>query len=320
MKKKTICIITVLLVGMIALIYWYFSGQEKQKEEQLSALNAQAQPLERRKWELQNELASLDADYKTRTASQATEQLILLEVNAEVYTIVYPQMQGYQAAGVLALSQEEFPGREGKITLEQFDEMKEAGWTYCLAWNGEEDLSDWLKDMRQLLAKEELQMPETVYFAEGTYFADADRILSSFGISVAVQHGETGLPLATLGSGEGIWHPGARTWNGTDIYQITDDFIQAEENLAFTVSFTQDASIYNYDSFTNMLENISSYCEDGRLLVTDFQTARACQEDAEKQAAELAEELEAEKEAIKAQIRELEEQINAIYAGYDIDN
>lgn len=320
MKKKAIYIVTALLIGVMALLYWYLSAQERQKEEQLSALNAQVQPLETQRWELQNKLASLDADYKSRITSVATEQLVFLELDAEVYTDVYPQMQENQAVGILALSKEEFPDQEGKITLEQFDEMKKAGWTYCLAWDGVEELPVWLEDMCQLLEQEELTIPDTVYFAENTYFAEADQILSSFGVSVAVHHGETGLPLVVGGSAGTIWHPGARTWDGIGIRQVLDELVLTEDNLTFTVDFTTGDALYTHESFVNLFEYILEYRENDLLRITDFQTARACQEDAEKQAAELAEELEAEKEAIKAQIRELEEQINAIYARYDIDN
>lgn len=320
MRKKTICIVTVLLVGITALLYWYFSEQEKQKEDLLSALNAQAQPLETRVWKLQNELASLDEDYQSRTASPATEQLIFLDLDEAVYTEVYPLMRDYQAVGVLALSKEEFPGQAGKITSEQLAEMLADGWTCCLAWDGAEDLLVWLEDMHQLLEQERLTMPDTVYFAENTYFAQADQILTSVGVSVAVHHGETGLPLAAGGPDEEVWHPGCMPWNVSGIMDITDNFILAQQNLAFTVSFISGDSLYTYDAFTEMFAYISEYRQNDGLLITDFQTARACQEDAQKKRAELAEELEAEKEAIKAQILELEEQINAIYAGYDIGN
>lgn len=316
MKNRIAIGVSVILAALLVWMIWKNDREEKQMEKQLLTIYEEARLLELQKWKLQNEIEVLEKDYRTDISSSATEELLVRELDDVLYTEFYPLMQEYQTVGILALSEAEFPGSDGNITSEQFAEILQNGWSFCLAWNGEEELSEWLLDMQSLLASENLNMPEVIYFEPGSYFAGADDILSEFGISVAVHHGEEELPLIATESGEGIWHPGSRPWNGTNIRSIINSFVDEGGNLAFTVSFSGEEDLYSYDSFKNMLAYIKSFRENGRLQVTDLVSARSFRRSEEDRIVQMDLEMKEKKDSLQSQINELDDQIEDVYEKY----
>lgn len=319
MVKRIASFLIVLLAGLLAFLLWQDHREQQQNEKHLTALADEVQPLDQKRQELQSELTLLEKEYEARMEGVSMEELLITELDAILYTDMYPLTQEYQVTGVLALSQEQFPDQEGKISREQFNELINNGWSYCLSWSGEGDLSVWLTGMQEQLKAAGLAMPEVLYFQSGAYSMEADSIIQGFGISIAVHHGEEDLPYIITESEEGIWHPGSYPWNTSGIRDVIDGLVNDGGNLAFTVSFNQEKDIYKDQSFRIMLEYIADYRANEQLLVTDFLNARSCMQNAENGNVELKTELETKKAEIQLQIEELKQQIEEIYSKYDVE-
>ncbi len=121
--------------------------------------------------EMKKELEKLEKAKDVKDL-QATEELVAVSLDPELYTELYPVMKKHGRVGVMALSPQEFPGNEGKITKEQFDELTKAGWTACAVWNGVEPLDVFRKEIEERFKELGLKMPETIYVSVGEELAE----------------------------------------------------------------------------------------------------------------------------------------------------
>ena len=112
--------------------------------------------------ELKKELESLEKATKVKDV-QATEELVAVSLDEQLYTELFPAMKEHKRVGVMALSPREFPGNEGKITKDQFTEMTKAGWTTCVVWDGVDPLDVFRTETEKKLQELGIGMPETVY-------------------------------------------------------------------------------------------------------------------------------------------------------------
>lgn len=313
MWKKTVIYAAVIMTVLLLLLLWQAQKEREQQEQILETLYKEAYPFIVQKQQLKNELDQLEEDYQILKKGIATAEIIISEINEELFIDLYPLAQEYQITGVVALSREMLLSDGSSNMQEQFDEMLENGWSYCLSWDGNGEFSVWLEEMEQLLSSRNMAIPEVVYFEPGSYFAGADKWLMERGFSVAVHHGEEELPLILTEPEDGIWHPGCRSWNDTGIRTTVEGFISTGGNLTFSVGFTEGKDIYEHESFQIMLDFIESYRNDGRLMITDFSTARTiCEEEAKEGSLQEAQWLD-EKAKLQAQIEEMEERIEEIY-------
>ena len=133
------------------------SSEVREKTVRLEKLNKELEELEKAK------------DVKD---IQATEELVAVSLDPALYTELFPVMKKHGRVGVMALSPQEYPGNEGKITKEQFEEMKKAGWTACVVWNGVEPLDVFRKETEEKFRDLGLKMPETIYVSVDEELAD----------------------------------------------------------------------------------------------------------------------------------------------------
>lgn len=115
-------------------------------------------------------------------------------------------------------------------------------------------------------------------------------------------------------AGEGVWRPGAKIWNYSGVRTDIDNLVGKGGNLAFTVSFEQTSNdVWKESGFQSMLDYINKYIREGKLIVTDFETARSCHMETAEEAEGLSQELKERKETLEKEIEELEKQIDEIY-------
>ena len=310
--KKLAIVLSLVLAVCLGIALWQLDRQEQARQELYQALELQTRPLRLQRNSLERELQNLEKDDYALSQVHATEEILVVELDAALYEQMFPVMQQAGVCGVLALSQTEFFDLPGKITRAQFDELLDAGWSYCLSWDGSAELAPWLDEMIDLLDQEGLYMPSAVYCAPNCYSTDLDPILAQYQVDVVIHHGEESLPLMVSKAEEGIWRLGAKVWNYGGVKIDLENLVSRNGNLVFTVSF--DASrndTWSKSSFQSMLEFISSYVASDRLMVTDFQTARTYHTLSDEDGGTL--DLEQRRAELQAQIDALEEQINAIY-------
>ncbi len=324
MLKKISIIACILLSAVLAGGVWSMWQNDMQQSAHNADIDIEARPLRLQINDLENQMKDLEEEYEIKMKGTASVQLVFVELDEALYTDAYPLME--DIPGVLALSDTDFFGTEGNITRSQFDELLNAGWSYCLNWDGKDNLRTWLTVMQGKLQNAGLEMPDTLYFAAESYSSKMDAILEEYGIKTAVHHGEESLPLITTAEDEtdsnlsaAIWRPGSKTWNYSGVKDEIARLIHQKGNLAFTISFRQEDDIQKDDiweetQFTNILSCISDYIKSGDLLATDFSSARIQHVRDEDELSALTAELEAQKAALQEQIDQLQQQLDALYA------
>lgn len=314
MAKKIIVSITIILAGLLVFMLWMAEKQQQEKKQQLEELIEEVRPLETEKTALEKQVRQLEADYEKEVNHMATEEILVTELSSQLYSDLFPLMQEYTACGVLALSEEEFPENEEKITAVQFKEILDAGWSYCLAWDGEGDLEEWLDGMENRLEELNLELPNTIYLSQDDYSLEMDSVLQKNGISIIVCQSTLDVPEMAVNIEEGNWIINSCPWNFDGVKSTLSALVKAKGNLPFTVSFTGTSDMFYSQSFRNMLIYIADYQASGDLLLTNFENARSSHQDAAARGAELQSELDNQKEELENQISELERQIAEIYS------
>ncbi len=312
MGKKLAIVCSVILALCLAAALWQLEKQDQAQQARYQALELQTRPLRLERDKLEQELQDLEESAAAQGGIHATEELLVVDLDAALYEQMFPVTQRAGVCGVLALSQTEFFDLPGKITRAQFHELLNAGWSYCLAWDGTEELPLWLDDMSSRLGQAELSMPQAVYCAPDCYSTGLDPILAQYQVDVVVHHGEESLPLMVTEAEEGVWRLGAKVWNYNGIKVDLETLVARNGNLVFTISFDPDRDdTWNETSFQAMLEFIAPDVAAGNLLVTDFPTARTrhTPTDGSGQTPDL----EQRRAELQGQIDALEEQISAIY-------
>ena len=311
--KKIGIVLSVVLAVLFGFLLWRDKKTEDMQAAQINALYSQASSLEKEREAIQRQLDQLPEKYQEKQSGKATEQLLFTELDGQLYHEVYPLMQEFQVNGVMALSLQEMPGMDNKITREQFDELIDAGWTYCLLWDGQQELSSWLDTIQALLIEEELSMPQVLYFNTGTYFSQADDIIFQYGITTAVHPGEEDLPLIALENDSNVWQLGCYPWNGYNVVPSISDMINSSGNLSFCVSFNGTDDAYHQTSFRNMLAYVTACRDEELLLITDFEKARFIQEENMAERRELESEFQTQEEKLQAQLDSVNSQLRELY-------
>ena len=173
--------------------------------------------------------------------------------------------------------------------------------------------------MTRLLSSAGIEKPQTLYLEENQYSAALEEEILRAGYTVLIHHGEEGLPRMAVDAEGELWRLGARPWNYRGVQEQITELVGAGGAICFTVSFAEGQGVYNAHSFDNMLSFVEPYLTSGSLQVTDLEQARPLHDPARNGKRELEASWRAENESLTEQIRALEEQIQAVYAGWNGD-
>ena len=273
--KKIIPLILLLLVLAAGAVLLYKPVQAKRAEAaRTQALQRQMVPLQQEKREKLNQMAQLQRQYDGKMQVKSTVQLFFSDLGESLYLDAFPMMLQYGFKGILVLSDTQYPGASGAITVRQFEEMLRDGWSYCLAWDGQSTLWDTFTAVQWKMPENTLEMPDTVYLEEGRFSAEMEATLISQGVRTVVHHGEEGLPLDLTGQDRSLWELGAQMWVPETARSELADALQVRRNLAFDVRLTgQDTK--DPLGFQDILYAIMTYQRQNQLSVTDMADLKA---------------------------------------------
>jgi len=308
--RRILQVVSVLLaVALVGLLVWEYRDR-KQSEEYYEDKYAEAAPLRAQKRELEQQLAQVKREYQVKINGKGTLTFLCTGMTEDIYSVIYPQMQEYGFIAMLGVSHTAMPGEDGCMKMEQVNTLLEDGWCLCLHWNGDMELEEWLVDMQKRLEALKLEMPTQIYFERETYQMDYDELLAEYGLEAVVHHQEEGLQALATQTEEGMWHIGAWGWNQVN---ARDNMEQAMETGAGLVFVFGGKYYYNEDQFPKMLKILGGYEESEDLYVTDISTAYSYRGETEEARVELQKELEAETEALQAEIDALYKQLMEYY-------
>ena len=305
-----------IVLGLVLLVVEVVDRGEKRDRE---LLLSQTSALERERDELIARRDALDRKYYEEIRCQATEQLVFLRPEETVYRDIYPLLRQRGLIGVLALSPEAMPGDKGMMTAGEFTVLQKEGWGLCLRCSDSGDFTQWDRDMTAKLRQAGIDKPETLYLDENQYSAALEEEIVRCGYRTVVHHGEAGLPRIAGDVEEPLWRVGTQPWNFHGVQDQIGELVRQGGSECFFVRIDSGLGEYVEHSFLNMLDFVEPRLENGSLAVTDFEQARALHDPAQNGKPEREAAWREESEAMTARIRELEEQIMAVYAQWNGD-
>lgn len=313
--KGIAAIMTVLLAAGLGAFFWMESQADARRRAACEELEQELRPLELERHDLRQELDELEKEFGTKTEGVGSIVFLFTNLDEKIYTEIYPQMTGYGFRGVLTLSKDQLPGRDGCMSREQFEELTEAGWECCVRRENGEDFREWLANAGEIARKTEITLPEAVYYPQGAY-SDEEDFLSRQGFQTAVHHGEEGRNLLITETGEEIWYPGAMPWSQKDAPDRMDEAISQKANLVFTVGTDVPEEEYVPESYVSMMEYMNRYCQTDELKVMTLSEAREYRAELERNRYDLGGGYREQKKKLEERIDELGREMDAVTEKY----
>lgn len=274
MIKKIVTGVTIVLAIAMGVLLWSASKQNQEEATRHKQMEEKRRPLLVKKEKLEQQIIDLEKEYEASRLPKATTQMLFTGLEAEVFDICYPIMKEYEYTGVLALSLTQLPGMEGRITVEQFQQLISEGWNICIKWDAETPVRKWWPELQKQIRQLGLETGSVVYFTTGTYSRSLDAQLQQMGFSIVVNHGEEQDSLFQLNDEEGIWHLGAVGFMGEKPKLKLTEAIAQKGNITYLVGFELEEEQYEERSFRSMLSYFGSCEANSELIVSDMETAR----------------------------------------------
>ena len=213
--------ITALLL-ILVMLFCVSSCTDKEEEARMLEYELRLAELTLEKQSLINEKRRIQDGIKGEIGHNCYMSFVFLALDSGLYDDVYPIFSegDIKLTGVMALSEDELPGSDGNITVEQYAELTELGWDTALYWKGTADegsdgkseLTAFLEAMRAALAELEIDYPASIVFEDGAYLPEYDGILEEYGLINVLHDGSNEYGIVALGLPEGIWRSGIIGW------------------------------------------------------------------------------------------------------------
>ncbi len=302
----------VCLAGAVCLGVFTWRDYQTQQEQAAGREEAEKllRPLDVEWNRIQQEIDDLEEEYSLKMEGTGTAEVLFTHPDARVYEEAYPIMEEYGYTGVLAVSEQQFPGTEGNMSLEQFQELIQAGWSTCIVWSGD-DMYTWLGALALKMQETGVPGSSVMYFPSETYLKEYDEILLAHGFAAAVHHGEAGEMDTAAGEG-GIWHPAAVGLQGETPKYRLDDAVKNKANIVYTVGWQQEDEMYNEKMLRSMLSYFKQYQEESGLQVMDIAGAGEYRQQLENDKGAIEQEYLQKKEELERQKEDIERQMDEI--------
>ena len=313
MVKKIVLIASiVLLIGLVFYIKdieneMAEQNDEKSKTEQLRV------PLYVEKREVEAQIEQLIKDFENSKQHKGTTQLLFTECDKQVYEACYPIMKKYGFPGVLAFSQTEYPGAEGCMSVEQFQELMQNGWTVCATWDTASAPEEWLPVLEQKAQEMGAEVGQTMYFPAGTYNLTLDAKVQELGFSIVVCNETDTETIVRTEEEDGVWHLGAVGFMSEKPKIWLTEAVAQKGNITYLVGFELEHEKYTETPFMSMLSYFEAYQDSNELLVTQTEVAREHYRNRMvEQSQTLQQEFEQKKAELEKKLADIEAQINAL--------
>ena len=223
-----------------------------QAAKEAERIREEAAPLEVERDRLKRELSDLERTISNLARSGATLSTVITGVDSAVYSVIYPvykrvnlkieqhfarqygttipdssgnweiepdpdrEALKHLMTATVCLSADELPGLEGKMNMEQLEELLDAGWSTAIyvthkeAWR----LDAYLTEMEEKQMALGLEPARIVCFEEAVYLMSYDEILLEHGVVCAINTVDEGGALLSHDLTTDVWRVKADGWSG----------------------------------------------------------------------------------------------------------
>ena len=274
MIKKIVAVVTLILAVGLGVFLYNVVKEEQEQALKYEQIDDARRPLLVKKQKIEQDLVDLKNAYESSKLPKGTTEVIFTGLEQEVYTVCYPIMKQYEYTGTLAISSTQFPGMEGFMSLEQFQQLINEGWDVCVKWDASTPVRQWWPELQNKMQQLGLEPCAAVYFTTSTYKSGLDPQLQEMGFSIVVHHGEETDSLIQLNDEEGLWHLGAVGLMGEKPKFRLTEAIAQKGNITYLVGFQLEDEKYNERSFRSMLGYFDAYETNQELLISNLEEAR----------------------------------------------
>ena len=253
----------------------------------------------------------IDEQYKLRegvesyAGNSSFMSFIVISMDCGFYDDLLPLFNDTEVPlrGVMALSEDELPGQEGNITVEQYAEIAALGWETTVYWpgpaeasegetvNAAESLDSYLSSMETHFSRLGAEWPRSVVFGCEISSDEYESVLTSHCIESVLRDDTVNQSIVSKDYPEGIWYSGVLGWR--DLYRSTRIKNKVEQEggyASFMISLDNSEGNYNvsfyalegestvggtrHDSFNRMLLKYREAISAGRIEVLGIAEAR----------------------------------------------
>lgn len=265
---------------------------------------------------LTRERDQLRSEYAQKTNGIGTLTVLFTELGQGFVDELLPTMESSGLVGMLAFTDEKYPGAEGCLTLEQWRELHEKGWEHCLYWDGAAPLDTWLTETSAQLMRMGVPMTSAIYSAAAVNESQKT-VLRQHGIStVAYPTEDLAVYVADVPE-NGIWMVGAMPYNIDSASTRTSTINAAGGSLVMVVGDEPMQNAENLDTFGKMISTLASRYTGGTVLIAPLSDAKDHRQGVISGRSAIAAELSEKLLDLQAQIDEINRQIDELLATDD---
>lgn len=271
MTRKALTILCVVLALCVcgAFVLNMYADKKEQEETRLyyEKMNEELLPIQDEMYQLRNELTELEAFYEKEKEGKATIQILFTSPMSVIYEEVLPVMEDYGYVGLIAISEEHFPGNVGCISENEAQILEEAGWQFCARFDGNS-----YERIQELAQTAGITLQSALYFPNGSYSEDLE---IDDTVEYIIHHGESGRQLLTY-TKEDKWYLGALGWFSVGVSDILEEVVEQGANIVYTIGPDGQDEMYEDGQFEKMLNRITGF---ESLVVTDLTSLNTTQGD-----------------------------------------
>lgn len=270
LKKILIGLACVILAGLLVFGIRKSRQEDAARSAALQEINQQMNALRTRKQELETELETAKEEFEAKLRGMGTMTILFTDLDADLMAQAVPAMKEADVPGVMALAQDYFPGDEGLIPISDFLQRLEDGWEYCLTYDGSTGFDKWYGNMSELLAANDLTMPQALYCAGRYYTEELEEAALAQGFDTIIYSGDLGKSDIDAESVD-PWYVDSVRWIVSGSRGRMEEAARTSGSLAFTV----DAVNFSQSDFNSMLRLVNQCRDEGTLLAVTFADARS---------------------------------------------
>lgn len=317
MKKKiAISISIALFVVFVTVLVIGVFKQSKDNTDKSKEIE-QIMLLEEDKAQAQRKIKDLEKKYNLEREEKPTLEFLFNKPSKEIYTSFYPVMKERKVQGVVAISPDEFPGKNLNMSKTQFVELLNEGWDYALYWNGKGNFYDFMREAKDFFSLHGLTMPQNIYFKSGTYSKKYDKTIEEYKFTTVIHSGEELLSLTQSNVKESIWKIGSYPAFASS-KKVYNEFIRTRGNLIFVLDFYSD-SLSNIKSkdIKIMFDTYKESAKENNSLITTISQARDIHFNISDSDKALKKKYINERKKLEEEIEKIDKQMRNIYYGQE---
>jgi hypothetical protein len=257
MKKFIVLII--MLVIACGTLFTYKIKKDKATSAYYSNLITQTNQIDTKINQLEEEIETLKDKYNI--TNQGTITLLFTELNSQLYDEIYPKMKEYGYVGMIALSSNQYPSKDGCISIAQYRKMMNNGWNSCYLWEDQDTLTSFQSTLDNLGLH-----PSKIMFFNDNYDDDTINYIYLSKFKAVISNSES---YSAMTSKNDMSYINSKSYLNNSSDNIKN-IINNNANMVYTISFNQTNNQYDSSTFTTLLKNIKTYTKKETLEVIDI--------------------------------------------------